>query len=1089
MSSKLLIKKNYIDELFTFLNVDLKKNQLLDLINLKGTKTIYTPTETTPFLTSIIRKFINNNIVVVLENNEIARKVFQDCQSFLGDKSSIIYIPEIETHPMSGLEKNSISFTERNDALSKLIELNEKPALIITSALSLAQKIPEKNYFYSYGLLDLKVGQKFKISGFIDELIKYGYKRTHTVENMGEFSVRGSLIDIFPIGRELPCRIDFYEEHIEGIRIFDPSNQRTTGRQNELKVRAIDYENIDNDLNGNILDITGENSSLILSNSKSIESIINKYNERFILNKDSDFAFNWNQLKKTIDAFQDIFYFENLKIDNKLPNKFYEVQKIDPPKIIISPTDPIKSSISSIEKLSKKFMLSISSTTNERLKKEVNSQENIFFSNNNINFSFSIKIFGNKLLFLGDKELFGYNYRKRKSIKKSQNLLKSNFFEINSYVVHEDHGVARFKGITKLLNHFDKEYLELEFAEKDKLFVPAEQISKIEIYKGGESNEPKLHRLHGKEWERQKNKVKKSTEILASELLFTHSNRVKSKGFSFKKNNDWQITLEKSFPYIETEDQETSIKEIYTDMEKNAPMDRLLCGDVGFGKTELAVRASFKAVQSGKQVAILVPTTILAEQHFDTFKSRLNQFPVNIGCLNRLREKKEITETKKSLKLGDLDICIGTHKMLQDNLEFKDLGLFIIDEEHKFGVKQKEILKKFRLNVDILSLSATPIPRTMNLALSGIKDLSSLEVPPFDRRAVKTYVIEEDEKLFREIILREKDRNGQVFVVFNRVKKIEKIESYFKNLVPEVTCEFAHGRMDPKKLSDVIKNFSNKEIDVLISTTIIESGLDMPDANTVIIMNPQQMGLAQLYQLRGRVGRSETQAFAYLVVPKDASLNIETEKRLDAMTRYQYLGAGKEIALRDMEIRGVGNILGKEQSGNVNAIGLNLFMKFLKNAVNEKRNFKEIKEIELPVVEIDENIGIPENFIPDIETRLQIYNEISQINEMNKLEYFKENYEDRFGELPLPFINLFSYQEIKILALKIGVQNINLNERNCLIKFNYDIFGLTNIIKPLIKLDSKFTNKNIRIYGDLNIQELKIILTKILDLKSNLISN
>ena len=355
---------------------------------------------------------------------------------------------------------------------------------------------------------------------------------------------------------------------------------------------------------------------------------------------------------------------------------------------------------------------------------------------------------------------------------------------------------------------------------------------------------------------------------------------------------------------IETEDQETSIKEIYTDMEKNAPMDRLLCGDVGFGKTELAVRASFKAVQSGKQVAILVPTTILAEQHFDTFKSRLNQFPVNIGCLNRLREKKEITETKKSLKLGDLDICIGTHKMLQDNLEFKDLGLFIIDEEHKFGVKQKEILKKFRLNVDILSLSATPIPRTMNLALSGIKDLSSLEVPPFDRRAVKTYVIEEDEKLFREIILREKDRNGQVFVVFNRVKKIEKIESYFKNLVPEVTCEFAHGRMDPKKLSDVIKNFSNKEIDVLISTTIIESGLDMPDANTVIIMNPQQMGLAQLYQLRGRVGRSETQAFAYLVVPKDASLNIETEKRLDAMTRYQYLGAGKEIALRDMEIRG-----------------------------------------------------------------------------------------------------------------------------------------------------------------------------------------
>ena len=1089
MSSKLLTKKNYIDNIFTFLNVDLKNNEFLNLINLNGPKTIYAPTETTPFLVSIVRKFIKNKVVVVLENNEIARKVFQDCQSFLGKKSTIIFIPEIETHPMSGLEKNSISFTERNDALSKIIELKENPALIITTALSLAQKIPEKNYFFSYGLLNLKVGQIFKTTEFVDELIKYGYKRTHTVENMGEFSVRGSLIDIFPIGKELPYRIDFYEENIEGIRIFEPSDQRTVGRQNGLKIRAIDYEFIDNNLNGNILDLMGKNTSLILRNPKSIAATIKKYNERFFLNKESAFAYNWEELKIIIDIFQNIFYFENLKIDNKLPDKFYEVQKLDPPKIIISPTDPIKSSISNIEKLSKKFILSVSSTTNERLINEINSKENIIFNNDNINFSFCIKIFDTKLLFLGDKELFGYNYRKRKVVNKTQNLLKSKIFEINSYVVHEDHGVAKFRGITKLLNHYDKEYLELEFAEKDKLFVPAEQISKIEIYKGGESNEPKLHRLHGKEWERQKNKVKKSTEILASELLFTHSNRVKSKGFPFKKNNDWQITLEKSFPYKETEDQETSIKEIYTDMEKNTPMDRLLCGDVGFGKTELAIRASFKAVQSGKQVAILVPTTILAEQHFETFKSRLNQFPVNIGCLSRLRDKKEIIKTKKSLKLGNLDICIGTHKMLQDNLEFKDLGLFIIDEEHKFGVKQKEILKKFRINVDILSLSATPIPRTMNLALSGIKDLSSLEVPPFDRRAVKTYVIEEDEKLFREIILREKDRNGQVFIVFNRVKKIEKIENYFKNLVPEVNCKFAHGRMEPKKLSDVIKNFSNKEIDVLISTTIIESGLDMPDANTVIIMNPQQMGLAQLYQLRGRVGRSETQAFAYLVVPKDTSLNTETEKRLDAMTRYQYLGAGKEIALRDMEIRGVGNILGKEQSGNVNSIGLNLFMKFLKNAVNKKRNFKEIEEVELPVVEIDENIGIPENFIPDIETRLQIYNEISQINDTKKLENLKENYEDRFGELPSPFLNLFSYQEIKILALKIGIKNINLNERNCLIKFNYEIFSLTNLIKPLIKLDSKFINNNIRIYGDLNIQELSNILTKILGLKSNLIPN
>ena len=1088
MSSKVLAKKYFIDNILSSLNINFQKSNLLNLVNLDGEKTIYTSTESTSFLLSLIVNQINDQVFVVVENNEIAKKIFQDCQSFLGSNYPIFYIPEIETHPMSGLEKNSISLAERNDALSRVIELNGKPSLIFLSAFSLAQKIPEKKYFYN-SLLDLKVGQNLEITKLINKLIKYGYKRTHTVESLGEFSVRGSLIDIFSAGQELPIRVDFYEDFIDGLRVFDPATQRTVGRQNNLIIRAIDYQNINNISEGCITDLIGNSSCLVQINQKSSGLLVNKYKQRYIQKGIDDFLFDWKEINISLKKFKNKIYFENLKVENKLPSNYIEIKKLDLPKINISPTNPIKSSVESIKELSKKFLLSVSSTTNERLKKEIEGNKNVLFNNQNLNYSFAIKIFDHNFLFLGDKELFGYNFRSRKSVNRSQISKNEKIFEINSFVVHEDHGVAKFKGITKLINHFDKEYLELEFAEKDKLFVPAEQISKIDIYKGGENNLPTLHRLHGKEWERQKNKAKKSTEILASELLFTHSKRVNTDGFSHKKNNDWQITLERSFPYKETGDQEKSIKEIYADMEKSAPMDRLLCGDVGFGKTELAIRASFKAIQSGKQVAILVPTTILAEQHFETFKSRLNQFPVNIGCLNRLRGNKEINETKKLLKSGKLDICIGTHKMLQDSLEFKDLGLFVIDEEHKFGVKQKEILKKYRLNVDILSLSATPIPRTMNLALSGVKDLSSLEIPPFDRRAVKTYVIEEDEKLFREIILREKDRNGQVFIVYNRVKKIEKIEKFFKNIVPEVSCRFAHGRMDPKKLADVINKFSNKEIDVLISTTIIESGLDMPDANTVIIMNPQQMGLAQLYQLRGRVGRSETQAYAYLVVPKDSALNSETEKRLDAMTRYQYLGAGKDIALRDMEIRGVGNILGKEQSGNVNSIGLNLFMKFLKNAVDKKRNFKEVDEIELPVFELDENMGIPENFIPDIEARLQIYQEMSLVYQISNLEDLKEIYEDRFGELPEPFLNLFKYQQIKILAYRIGVKNLNLNEKNCVIKFDFEVFGLTNLIKKLTKYDLKIHGNNIRIFGGINIEELYDFLTRILELKSNLITN
>ena len=1088
MSSKVLAKKYFIDNILSSLNINFQKSNLFNLVNLDGEKTIYTSTESTSFLLSLIVNQINDQVFVVVENNEIAKKIFQDCQSFLGSNYPIFYIPEIETHPMSGLEKNSISLAERNDALSRVIELNGKPSLIFLSAFSLAQKIPEKKYFYN-SLLDLKVGQNLEISKLINKLIKYGYKRTHTVESLGEFSVRGSLIDIFSAGQELPIRVDFYEDFIDGLRVFDPVTQRTVGRQNNLIIRAIDYQNINNISEGCITDLIGNSSCFVQINQKSSGLLVNQYKKRYTQKGIDDFLFDWKEINISLKKFKNKIYFENLKVENKLPSNYVEIKKLDLPKINISPTNPIKSSVESIKELSKKFLISVSSTTNERLKKEIEGNKNVLFNNQYLNYSFAIKIFGHNFLFLGDKELFGYNFRSRKSVNRSQISKNEKIFEINSFVVHEDHGVAKFKGITKLINHFDKEYLELEFAEKDKLFVPAEQISKIDIYKGGENNLPTLHRLHGKEWEKQKNKAKKSTEILASELLFTHSKRVNTDGFSHKKNNDWQITLERSFPYKETGDQEKSIKEIYADMEKSAPMDRLLCGDVGFGKTELAIRASFKAIQSGKQVAILVPTTILAEQHFETFKSRLNQFPVNIGCLNRLRGNKEINETKKLLKSGKLDICIGTHKMLQDSLEFKDLGLFVIDEEHKFGVKQKEILKKYRLNVDILSLSATPIPRTMNLALSGVKDLSSLEIPPFDRRAVKTYVIEEDEKLFREIILREKDRNGQVFIVYNRVKKIEKIENFFKNIVPEVSCRFAHGRMDPKKLADVINKFSNKEIDVLISTTIIESGLDMPDANTVIIMNPQQMGLAQLYQLRGRVGRSETQAYAYLVVPKDSALNSETEKRLDAMTRYQYLGAGKDIALRDMEIRGVGNILGKEQSGNVNSIGLNLFMKFLKNAVDKKRNFKEVDEIELPVFELDENMGIPENFIPDIEARLQIYQEMSLVYQISNLEDLKEIYEDRFGELPEPFLNLFKYQQIKILAYRIGVKNLNLNEKNCVIKFDFEVFGLTNLIKKLTKYDLKINGNNIRIFGGINIEELYDFLTRILELKSNLITN
>jgi len=484
---------------------------------------------------------------------------------------------------------------------------------------------------------------------------------------------------------------------------------------------------------------------------------------------------------------------------------------------------------------------------------------------------------------------------------------------------------------------------------------------------------------------------------------------------------------------------------------------------------------------------VLVPTTILAEQHFETFKARLSPFPVNIECFTRSKTQAESLKVRSELKSGSIDICIGTHKILQRDIEYKDLGLFIIDEEHKFGVKHKELLKQLRLNLDILSLSATPIPRTMNLALSGVRDLSLLETPPSDRHSVKTYAVEESEDLIKEIILKEKDRGGQVFIVFNRVNKIDNLTSRLKKLIPEVSIDFAHGQMKIKELTKVINNFTNKSFDVLISTTIIESGLDMPDVNTILILNPHQMGLAQLYQLRGRVGRSQIQAYAYFMIPNKSKLTDDTEKRLDAIIRFQHLGAGSDIAAKDMEIRGVGNVLGKEQSGNVNSVGLGLYMKFLTTAVEKRKNDKYLvedwgKRFEISI-ELNQEIGVPQNFIPDIESRLQIYYELSSILEVKKMDDYKKDMQDRFGELPLEVINLVNYQKMKILCFKSNIISVKRGNDYCLFTFEVSIRSITNFLTNIFPQGTIFTDKKVRVIKELNPFDINILIQKIVELK------
>ena len=1085
-------KNNQFESIFSNLLFHKKESLVKRISNLdEGLLEIYSSGESLAFLTSLISRARDESVILIVDTPELSRSLYEDCAEFLQNYIDVIHVPEIDTHPMSGLEFDSFSNIERNGAISKMLDLRNKNFLAITSGLSLSQKTPNLEFLANEGTFDSYIGQKIKISEIVNKLSFLGYERTHVVEQSGEFSVRGNLIDVFPVGNKNPLRIDFIGDEIESIRNFDQESQKTIKQVKKASIRVSSQLSLSEKESkkmgegGCLLDIFNQNSIVVINEPQLIEISIKKYEERFSLNKKDRFTYKQKDIAERLLKFNKMINIKNLMISNKVGKNFIEVEKIDLKGSNLSSLDPIGKAVDQIIQYSKDSIVMVASNNIVRIKEKINEystnnkdlEKKIFFAKKSINNSFGIKIDnGTGIIFLGDHELFGIKNKIRnfdKSLSKSR---KSKLFEKGALVVHEDHGISRFIGVTKLEGHGDREYLELHFAEDDKLFVPADQISRIELYRGGQDNAPNLHRLHGKEWERQKDRVKKSTEILASELLYIHSSRKKVKGFSFNKNDDWMLALESSFPFALTEDQQRSINEIYKDMESIIPMDRLLCGDVGFGKTELAVRASFKAVQSGKQVAILVPTTVLADQHYDTFKSRLNQFPVNIQCLSRLKTIKESNEIKKQLRAGQVDICIGTHKLLQNTIDFKDLGLFIVDEEHKFGVRQKEFLKSMRLNLDILSLSATPIPRTMNLALSGVRDLSMIETAPLDRRSVRTYVVEENDELLREIILREKDRNGQMFIVYNRVNKIEKIAEKIKEIVPEVKVDYAHGRMDPRKLSEVMNNFADKNIDVLVCTTIIESGLDLPDSNTIVIINPHQLGLAQLYQLRGRVGRSSHQAYAYFVVPRKAKLNSETEKRLEAMTRFQYLGAGKEIALRDMEIRGVGNVLGKEQSGNINAIGLGLFLKFLESAVSRKQNninYNDLKfKYSLINLDLLEDIGIPFEYIPDIESRLEIYDRLSSIFNLKELSIYKDELIDRFGLLPESLINLINYQKIKIYCSKLEINFISIKQDQSIIRFKYSIIGMENFIEEIFKNKFYISDKQIRINHKVDMTEL-----------------
>ncbi len=661
---------------------------------------------------------------------------------------------------------------------------------------------------------------------------------------------------------------------------------------------------------------------------------------------------------------------------------------------------------------------------------------------------FRLPVAGSKpdenLELLTDAELFGWSRPKPRRIAKPRTVSPEAFFSdlaIGDYIVHVDHGIGIFRGLARLaLNGPEREFLQIEYARGDRLFVPAHQIDRLSRYVAPGGHAPPLSRLGTAEWAEVKERTRQAIADIADELLELYAAREVVAGHAFSPDTEWQRELEASFAYIETEDQQRVIEDVKADMERARPMDRLVVGDVGYGKTEVALRAAFKAANDGKQVAILVPTTVLAQQHYNTFAERLAPFPITIEMLSRFRSDKEQRDLVEKIKVGAVDIVIGTHRLLSDDVQFKDLGLLIIDEEQRFGVVHKEKLKQLKQQVDVLTLTATPIPRTLHLSLSGARDLSTIETPPEDRLPIRTYIAEYDDRLVRDAILRELDRGGQVFFVHNRVRGIHIIAEQVRQLVPEASVAVAHGQMPEEQLELVMADFAAGRYDVLVCTTIIESGIDIPNANTLIVNHADQFGLAQLYQLRGRVGRSAARAYAYFLYPPHQPLGADARERLQSIAEASELGAGFQIAMRDLEIRGAGEILGARQSGHIAAVGFDLYCRLLASAIESKKSqvpsAAARTDLELaPVIDLPLRAHLPEDYVPESALRLKLYRRLADIRQETQVDEIARELEDRFGKRPLEVENLLYLLRLKVAALGAHLAAIALEDERIVIRF------------------------------------------------------
>lgn len=955
-------------------------------------------------------------------------------------------------------------------AVSRIPGMNTDhvPDVIVSPARAAFTRTLPRRKFLSF-TQRIRTGDEFSLTSLAADWVRIGYQPAAIVTAPGEFARRGGILDLWPPGDRFPARLEFFGDEIDMIRRFDPQTQRTTAHPDQLVITpAREFVLPGSAAAGEQFPEGRELTEFHIPKLEKESATLLHYlpDQCLVLIEDQDiFQETLESIERQAASLREVHLQDGtLDVGDPLPYQpwlEFQEQLRSRKALALGPKlssdqgglpgqfspnprfggelKAFLNHIADLEELNTKpVVVSRQAQRLEEIWKErsaIGSRPTFIKSNLESGWKLETAE-GRDLALFTDSEIFGWGriQPRRRPVRQAVSP-EERYTDFNpgEWVVHIDHGIGRFRGLVqRQLGGTEGEYLAVEYAEGDRLYVPASQADRLDRYVGADASDPRITRLGSTRWGRVKNRVQKEVQDVAEDLLTLYARREQAAGYAFSEDTIWQRELEASFPYIETEDQLRVLNQVKQDMETTEPMDRLICGDVGYGKTEIAVRAAFKAVMDGKQVAVLVPTTVLAQQHFDTFTERMSAFPVEIRMLSRFRTRRQQKDILNELVSGKADIVIGTHRLLSSDIVFSDLGLLVVDEEQRFGVTHKEQIKEMRTNIDVLTLTATPIPRTMYMALTGVRDISRLETPPEERLPVVTHVGRYDPDLIKKAIWRELERGGQVFFVHNRVRTIRAVRNHLSRLVPEARIGIAHGQMPELELAERMREFSRREVDVLLSTSIIESGLDIPNANTLIVDRADRFGLAQLHQLRGRVGRGAQRAYAYFFQQRSSSPTREGRLRLETIADYAQLGAGYSVALRDLEIRGAGDILGTRQSGHISAVGFHLYTRLLANAVEQIRDVGDRGSVEIefqpylaPVrIDLPLPTGIPESYIPDQAMRLSLYRRIAEIEDPGEISALREEFRDRFGSAPASVDNLFLQLTLKILARKAGIESI-----------------------------------------------------------------